>query len=180
MPFSSSIFDDDMGKIVALLQPATVCDIGPGAGKYARIVRNVANEHQFTSHLTAVEIDDSYVSRFDLRSLYDTVIIGDATNLMKNPQCRFDLVIFGDCIEHLKKSDGIDLLNFLIYRSGYICIVYPDSYVQDDWEGHAAEAHISVWGPQDFSGWEVLHRTRSKMHLFVIKGYQPSRVPLGV
>jgi hypothetical protein len=78
----------------------------------------------------------------------------------------------------MKKSRGIDLLNFLVYRSGYICVTYPEAYVQDDWEGHAAEAHISTWGMADFSDWNTLHRSWDGMHLFLIKGYQPSRMTI--
>ena len=93
---------------------------------------------------TAVVIDSSYVKEFNLSDLYAEVIIDDAINLIKDPRIRYDLVIIGDCIEHMRKSDGLDLLNFLIYRSGYICVVYSAEYGQDDCEGHAAEAHIHM------------------------------------
>ena len=102
------------------------------------------------------------------RLVYTEVIIDDAINLIKNPRIRYDLVIIGDCIEHMRKSDGLDLLNFLIYRSGYICVVYPAEYVQDDCEGHAAEAHISTWGLEDFAAWKPLHYFWSRMHIFLI------------
>jgi hypothetical protein len=175
MPYSSDTFDHYIDGLVGLLQPSTVCDIGPGAGKYSRLVRNKAKADDFPVRLTAVEIDSSYVERFNLRDLYDEVIVDDALNLIRAPGLRFSLVIIGDCIEHMRKSDGLDLLNFLIYRSGYICVVYPEAFVQDDWEGHAAEAHISTWGPNDFAGWSTLHHSRSGMHLFLVKGYQTSR-----
>jgi len=153
-----------------------VLDIGPGSGKYAKIVRDVAAKDQFETHLTAVEIDGSYVEKFNLKSLYDDVIIDSAINLIEKPRVRFGLVIIGDCIEHMRKSDGLDLINFLIYRSGYIFVVYPEAFIQDDWEGHAAEAHISTWAIEDFATWKPLHHNRRNMHLVVIKGYQPSRM----
>ena len=178
MPFSSNAFDYYIGTVVGLLQPRRVCDIGPGAGKYAGIVRRAAEQHGFAAHLTAVEIDESYVAQYGLRSLYDEVIVADAVQLIDNPKSRFDLVIIGDCLEHMRKSDGIDLLNFLVYRSGYICVIYPEAYVQDDWDGHAAEAHISTWGMADFGDWNTLHRSWDGMHLFLVKGYQPSRMTI--
>ncbi len=178
MPYSSGAFDYYVGTLVGLLRPTTVCDIGPGAGKYANIVREIANRDQFHSRLTAIEIDSSYVEEYGLRSLYDDVVVDDAVNLINNPKFRSDLVVIGDCIEHMRKSDGLDLLNFLIYRTGYICIIYPEAYIQDDWGGHAAEAHISTWGPEDFNGWKILHHSWSGMHLFLIKGYQPSRITI--
>jgi SAM-dependent methyltransferase len=178
MPFSRHAFDAYVETIIGLLKPRTVCDIGPGAGKYGHIVRRAAGQHNFYTHLTAIEIDPTYVRRFELAKLYDEVLGEDAMCLLQRPQTRFDLVIFGDCIEHMRKSNGVDLVNFLVYRAGYICIIYPDARVQDDWEGHAAEAHISTWGPEDFRGWKTLHHNRAKMHLFLIKGYQPSPVTI--
>lgn len=176
MPYSSNAFDYWVTSMIGLLQPATVLDIGPGAGKYGKIVREVSSTKSFKTHTTAIEIDESYVDSFNLRDIYDHLVVGDAMDLIDQPQSRFDLVMIGDCIEHLRKSAGVDLLNFLMYRSGYICLVYPDRFIQDDWEGHAAEAHISTWSMSDFSDWDVLHHTWSGMHMFLIKGYQPSRM----
>jgi hypothetical protein len=78
----------------------------------------------------------------------------------------------------MRKSEGTDLLNFPIYRTGYIAVVNPEAYLQDDWEGHAAEAHISTWGPHDFNNWNTLHHSWGGMHLFLVKGYQPSRMTI--
>ena len=178
MPYSSSAFDYYVGTLVSLLQPRNVCDIGPGAGKYGKIVRNIAVREQFKTHITGIEIDSSYIEQFGLRQIYDEVIVDDALRMLQTPQVRFDLVFIGDCIEHLKKSDGLDLLNFLVYRTGYICVIYPDAYVQDDWQGHAAEAHLSTWSPADFSAWDTLHHSWSGVHLFLVKGYQPSRMTI--
>lgn len=174
MPFSSSAFDYYIGTLIDLLQPANVLDIGPGAGKYGKLIK----QKDFQSSVTAVEIDSSYVEQFELADIYDEIIIDDAVNLINRPEVRFDLVIIGDCIEHMRKSAGVDLLNFLMYRSGYICIVYPERYIQDAWEGHAAEAHISTWSMADFKAWETVHRSWEGMHLFLIKGYQPSRLTI--
>jgi|SRR5882672_1447847 len=177
MPFSSNVFDDFMRQLIGALQPTTACDIGPGTGKYGHMIRDAA-KGQFVTTTTAIEIDPSYVETYQLRDLYDTVIVDDCVSLILQPRVRFDLVIIGDCIEHLLKSRGIDLLNFLIYRTGYIVVIYPEAYVQDDWEGHAAEAHISTWSPKDFEPWPTIHRHAEGMHLFVVKGYQPTRVTL--
>jgi 16S rRNA A1518/A1519 N6-dimethyltransferase RsmA/KsgA/DIM1 with predicted DNA glycosylase/AP lyase activity len=115
MPTSVKVFDSYVDKLVGILRPTTVLDIGPGEGKYSHIVRNRAKTDGFQVKLTAIEIDNDYVGQFNLKDLYDTVIVDDAINIIKNPRIRFSLVIIGDCIEHMKKSAGIDLLNFLIY-----------------------------------------------------------------
>ena len=172
MPVSSPLLDAHMTTILRLMQPAKVCDIGPGAGKYGQLVRQLATLDGFTSSVTAYDIDASYVEHFGLREIYDEVVVGDAVDLIKDVRRRFDLVIIGDCIEHLRKSDGIDLINFLVYRSGYIAIAYPERYVQDDWHGHEQEAHISVWSREDFRALSFLEVVVGNMHLFLIRGYQ--------
>lgn len=146
------------------------------AGCSSGIARRKAKELGFTCHLTAVEIGQSYVETYDLHKHYDEVIVANAVTLIKSHHCRFDLVIMGDCIEHMRKSDGIDRVNCLIYRAGYICIITPEAFVQDDWEGHASEAHISVWSVEDFRGLNMLHRFHNGMHAFLLKGFQPSRM----
>lgn len=129
--------------------------------------------------LTGIEIDSSYVVAFNLRAVYDEVIIAPASVLISQPRVRFDLAILGDCVEHMRKSEGIDLLNFLIYRTGYIIVVWPEGLIQDDWEGHASEAHISTWTVADFAAWQPLHlEWDAMMKLVAIKGYQPSHAIL--
>jgi hypothetical protein len=179
MPVSADAFDGWIRAMIGQLLPGKVCDIGPGAGKYGKMVRGVARKRGFAPHLTAVEIDPAYVDQFGLSRIYDKIIIDDAVNLITTPRIRFDLVIIGDCIEHMRKSNAIDLLNFLVYRSGYICVVFPEQAIQDDVDGHAAEAHISVWSEHDFKSWNVVHEVanhpRCTLHLFLIRGYQPVR-----
>lgn len=176
MPFSSDTFDGYITTLIEYLQPATVLDIGPGAGKYVDMLRPIAKQHDFSTHITGVEIDPMYIEKFHLNERYDDLIVGDAVNLINTPKVRYDLVMIGDCIEHMRKSSAIDLLNFLVYRSGYICIVYPEAFVQDDWHDHPAEAHISTWHETDFKGWDTIHREWNGMNLFLIKGYQPSKM----
>ena len=61
MPYSTNAFDHYVSTVIGLLQPQTVCDIGPGAGKYAGIVRKAGELHGFATRITAVEIDETYV-----------------------------------------------------------------------------------------------------------------------
>ena len=180
MPHSVSKFDFWVASALSLLLPERVCDIGAGAGKYGKIMREVSYKENFKTHITAYEVDQSYIEEFNLKEIYDEVINEDAIHLLKNPRVRFDVVMLGDCIEHMRKSEALDLINFLFYRTGYICIITPDGYVQDDVDGHAAEAHISIWSKNDFTGFDVLHKSQKEswgeMNLFLIRGLQGVRM----
>lgn len=80
-------------------------------------------------------------------------------------------MFIGDCIEHMRKSDGIDLINYLVYRSKEIIMLFPNKYIQYDWMGHTSEAHRSVWSETDFDGFEYTYETKDYMNLVRIKGY---------
>ena len=178
MPYSSDAFDKEVESIIARIRPMRrFLDVGAGAGKYGRLVRR----HAPVAKRIGIEIEPDYVTRFRLRGIYDEIWVMRAQDLIapKYLSERYDLVIVGDAIEHLKKSEGIDLINFLVYRSAWILIQYPDRYLQNAVAGYPSEAHISFWGEDDFRG---LDRTRifpkGKLRLVVIKGYLKHRLRL--
>jgi hypothetical protein len=167
MPFSTTEFDNDIELYFQLVRHDSVLDIGPGEGKYGRMVRRARPN----SKLIGIEMDADYVEQYKLRRLYDEVWIMDAADLMNDPRHNFDAVIIGDCIEHLRKSVGIDLLNFLIYRSRVIMVKFPVQMPQNAWQGHTSEAHVSIWSENDFRGMDHLFAERNFNCLVMIRGY---------
>lgn len=155
MPYSASTFEPLISAIVNSIKPRNFFDIGAGAGKYGKMLKDLSSSNMFNCHSTAVEIDEAYINDFKLRDIYDDVIMSDAMNLLSNNlDIKGDLVVLGDFIEHLRKSDGLDLLNFLIYRFNFILLIIPVDMPQGEWEGHAQEAHISLWYESDFKGFK--------------------------
>ncbi len=176
MPYSVPVFDELTRNIIEILAPDNVLDIGCGAGKHGEIVRTALP----TANLMGVEIEESYVERFKLNLTYDEVRVMSATEVMATDlDKRYDLVIIGDCIEHIPKSAGLDLLNFLTYRSAYTLVICPESVIQDTVDGVKSEAHISVWTERDFE-WHDLWATASvmQMMLFLLRGYPTYPVSL--
>jgi len=168
MPYSDSRFDEKTSSILSKLQPQSVLDIGPGAGKYGRLVRAASPK----ARIEAVEIDRSYIKEFKLNDVYDRVHINSIQKFVESHyDTTYDLVIFGDVIEHLKKSEGQDVLNFFVYRCKHIIVQWPHGYVQNTWEGHVHENHISVWGKSDFSNFKFKWYQKGFMRLVVVKGY---------
>jgi trans-aconitate methyltransferase len=123
--------------------------VGAGNGKYGRMIRQY-----FPDTVTiGLEIEHDYVDRFKLRDIYTQVIIADVMALLDQPDHHWDFVMLGDVLEHLRKSDGQDLLDYLMYRCFYMMIIYPDNQLQNSWEGYKAEAHLSVWRAPDFANY---------------------------
>ena len=169
MPYSDPRFDDAVRSIVRNSDHTHFFDIGCGSGKFGTIARE---EKGTAAILTGVEIEQAYIEQFKLADIYDTVHNTDIIDFIDaRPSFSTDFVYIGDCIEHLKKSDGIDLLHYLIYRSKQIVLVIPDKYIQYDWHGHASEAHRSVWDASDFSQFDYTHQKDGFMNLYTVRGY---------
>lgn len=167
MPFSASAFDTEIELYFRLVRHGSVVDIGAGEGKYGKMLRRVQPDIK----LIGVELDADYVGRYRLRDLYDEVWLMNAADLINDTDRTFDAVIIGDCIEHMRKSVGLDLLNFLVYRSKVIIVIFPLQWPQNTWEGHTSEAHLSVWSEHDFHGMDCLFVERNFVCLSMIRGY---------
>ena len=168
MPYSAPHFNELSLHIIQQIPITRYLDIGAGAGKFGIMVK----QSHPNSERVAVEICQDYVSRFNLMDIYATVDVYPAIELLERRLTdTWDLVTVGDTLEHLRKSEGIDLLNFLLYRSKYILVVYPDHSLADPWEGYRQEAHISAWTKFDFDGMEYTNVDKAEMQLVMIRGY---------
>src|SRR5260370_30219426 len=168
MPYSDATFDDLFRTFVRQIRLSRCLDIGAGEGKYGKLVR------EFHPHveMIGIEIESEYINRFGLNNIYNSIWCMPANAIIDmRVDVSYDLVIIGDCLEHLRKSQGIDLLNFLVYRTRYLLIVYSERYLQGSWEGYLHEAHISFWVESDFAGLDyILFRCNSRVAVLV-NGY---------
>ena len=171
--YSWNTYDDVFRTIVAGLNPKTVMDIGAGSGKYGKMTRKIAPD----AKITAVEIDVEGTIRHKLDQTYDQVVTVQAADfLMKNPNENFDLVIIGDCIEHMPKSVGIDLLNYLNYRAAYVVIITPDGMVMNKDPYYLG--HTSNWTERDFMWHDNFGYDRvGVMQLFLMRGLLRPELP---
>ena len=176
MPGSFPVFDAVVQQLISLLAPARALDIGTGAGKYGRMLAALAPD----GHREGIEIEPTYVQAHGLSALYHRLHVADAALWWRQqPAENFDLVLVGDCLEHLPKSAGLDLLNAMVYRCGYLLLVVPEFVVQGAVGGVAAEAHLSVWSERDLHwhdlwAWDNCRATS----LLLLRGYQPAPLPL--
>lgn len=170
MPYSSFIFDDAIAEVIKLIHPRIFLDLGAGAGKYG----SLAKEIDSSIEIIAVEVEKDYLEKFNLRSIYKQIWNISITCLIRPEyfNSSFDIVMAGDILEHLKKSEGLDLLNFLIYRCRWIIVEFPHRYLQNTVDGYTSEAHISVWAESDFLSFERTQMyTKDTQRLIVLRGY---------
>jgi len=168
MPYSEVFFDKKIEKLIQKWGYLSYFDIGIGAGKYGEIVKRIYTN----AKLKGIEIDSEYINKFNISETYDEIIREDIRDYInKNAGSMADVVIVGDIIEHLFKSEGVDLLNYLVYRAKKIIVVYPKKYVQYDVNNKNHEAHKSVWCKDDFKCFDFKIYNASYLSMVVIDGY---------
>jgi hypothetical protein len=166
MPFSHNRFDAIIAYFIAHSRYHSWLDIGAGSGKYAKIIRQNVTD----AEITGVEIEQDYIVKYQLDVRYDKILHMDASKLLALPGS-WEGVIIGDVIEHLPKSQGIDLIHYLVYRCKSIIIVYPKGRIQDTWNGYESEKHISVWGVPDWQYFDYRIWEHPASDLVIVDGY---------
>lgn len=162
---SGTLLDHHARALIAgITTLGSVLDIGPGQGKYGRMARALRPE----ARLVGLEIEADYAARFGLAALYDEVRIGPALSLLDAPEQTWDLVILGDVLEHMRRSEGLDVLHFLVYRARYLWVQWPLRYIQGALDGYRHEAHISVWTERDI---QALNTDYVKVEAAPLEGY---------
>lgn len=159
MPFSANVFDEKLKTHITKINPKTILDIGSGAGKNGIICRNVLPN----SIIESVEPTIEYVEKYELNQKYDKVYnlsVQEYANQHASNQ--YDLVIFGDVLEHFFRSEAIDYLDYFLYRSKWVIIVWPTNMPQDDYEGNHFEIHKSNFNIAELSAKFDVHYYEKK------------------
>lgn len=107
-----------------------VLDVGAGWGKY----RDLLPEYP---DMDACEIWQPYIEQENLGARYRQVFQVDVCDLTPADFDDYDLVIFGDVLEHLKRPDA----QWAIRRCRNAVVVVPFRYHQDEEDGNPYEKH---------------------------------------
>lgn len=130
-------------------RPETIIDLGCGKGVLMR-----------SFHELGWSIDKSYLVGLDLfhaylrtsKAQYDDVVLCDIRMLPLRSKC-CDLALLIDVIEHLEKSDGIDLLDGLESACKETILVATHVGFSEKSEledNNSLQAHRSGWSPAEF------------------------------
>jgi hypothetical protein len=119
------------------IDPKTILDVGAGQGVYLDIIRRDLS-HDVS--VTAVEVWQPYVDQFNLVNRYNNVIVDDIRNI---ENFDYDLVIFGDILEHMSEDDAIEVWNKVSNQARYALISVPIiHYHQDAINDNPYEVHV--------------------------------------
>lgn len=133
MPVSSESGKADIIKIVSRIKHEKMLDIGCGCGTYAKLFPE--------ADWTGVEIWEPYIERYDLKSLYQNLILADARTW--EPTEHYDVAIAGDVLEHMTADEAAALLAKLRACADVVITSIPiGNWPQGAAEGNPYETHV--------------------------------------
>lgn len=147
MPGSENGGKQESAEWVVSQNIKTILDIGPGYGTYSDLFKSHGIELDI---IDSVEIWEPYVDRYGLKDKYNNVFVED---VRKWDNFDYDLVIFGDVLEHMTKEEAIAVWDKASKAAKHAIISIPTiHYPQGEFEGNPYEEHVK----DDWTAQEVL------------------------
>jgi len=135
------------------ISPYRVLDIGVGFGRWGILVREFCDEwrhrhhrENWLVHIEGIEIFPKNVEDYHL-IFYNAIHIGDAAEILAEMNQIWDVIIFGDVLEHWPRNIAEQVLSRANKLADYILINIP---LGPGWErmsmyGNPYEEHKSFW-----------------------------------
>lgn len=145
--------------LIRKLDPQTILDVGAGFGRWGFLFREFLEiwdgaryDGNWQRIIDAVEIYPGYIKDYH-RYFYNNIYIEDAAAFIESTRNRYDLINFGDVIEHLDKHAGIKMLENALTKSRYVLVNVPIGkfWPQEGTPDNPFEAHRSIWYNNDFT-----------------------------
>jgi len=148
MPYSDPDNKAVAAEWLSEIQPVTVLDVGPGAGAYGQIARTISS----VGRVDAVEAWEPYLAEFGLRNLYDNVFVEDVRD---RQDFTYDVVIFGDVLEHMTKEDALRIYELARIQAKWILFSIPIIHLpQGAYAGNPFEIHVhDNWTHEEILDW---------------------------
>jgi hypothetical protein len=153
MPRSSTEGKDQIEKWLKDITPQhqKIIDIATGQGTYKDLFSNLKNLNNCKWY--GVEIWPRWIKKFNLKEKYDFLFEEDVRTFNYKKHGPFDVAFVGDVLEHMTKTEAIQLIDNLKENASTIFISIPIIYMpQGPDGGNPYEIHIKP----DWSHDEVL------------------------
>lgn len=146
------------------IEPKRLLDVGIGFGRWGIIVREFCDVwygrvlHQdWQVHIEGIEGFAENISDYHY-CFYNKIHTGDARQVMPDLlKSSWDVIIFGDVLEHFEKEEGRNLLNASLGASSYVLVNIPlgGEWSQEDIYDNPYERHLSVWIAEEFEDFHL-------------------------
>jgi hypothetical protein len=138
--------------------PMRVLDVGIGFGRWGMLVREFCEEwkgrqyrENWRVHLEGIEAFPKNVEEYH-HLFYDWIHIGDAAQVLGGLGQDWDLVVFGDVLEHWPKDVARRALERALDMARYVLVNIPlgERWERGPMNGNPYEAHLSAWTLDEF------------------------------
>ncbi|MCA1962119.1 MAG: class I SAM-dependent methyltransferase, partial [Desulfomonile sp.] len=146
-------------EVLMKIEPKSVLDVGVGFGRWGMVAREFC-EAWFgrlyrRDWVIRIEGIEAFADNIDHHhdNFYDKIHLGDAVEVLPRLLARdWDLVIFGDVIEHFPKEIGLKLLTMAVEKADYVLVNVPLGSGRPQREGcvNQYERLRSTWTSEDF------------------------------
>lgn len=111
----------------------TILDVGCGEGTYFNLL------YPYYTNIEGVEIYKPNIDNYELELKYKKVYNKNIVDMEYN---YYDVIIFGDVIEHLSVEDAKKVLKYALPRCKELIVAVPYRYQQGEVDGNEYERHI--------------------------------------
>ncbi len=134
MATSYEYFKEDIKRYIKarFKKDSKVLDVGAGEGTYYNLLGD------YFTDMDAVEVFEPNIINFELEKKYKKVY---NTDIKEFKYDYYDLIIFGDIIEHLNIKDAKKVLKYAYNRCYEMIVAVPYEYEQDEVDGNVYEIH---------------------------------------
>ena len=131
---SYSYFKEDVANYLKknFKEHSTILDVGAGCGTYYEYL------HDYFKNIDAVEVFRPNIEMYDLKSKYRNVYFSDIRDLEYS---NYDIIIFGDILEHLEVNEAQKVLNYALERCKEVIVAVPYMYEQGPIKDNIYEIH---------------------------------------
>lgn len=136
---------------------STCLDVGACDGKWSDILGGYMT-------IDAVEVFEPNVKKHDLKSKYRMIYVDDIRALKYG---EYDLIIFGDVLEHMSVSEAQAVLEYAWDRCKDLIVAVPYQWVNRSHYGNPFEFHIQ----DDLTPENVLERYPKLKPVFISERY---------
>ena len=135
MSYSYNYFKEDIKNYLTTLfdKSARILDVGAGSGTYSKLLSDYFKE------IDAVEVFEDNIIKYDLRNKYHRVFNENIDNFRYGD---YDIIIFGDVIEHLNVETAKRVLEYAYNSCKEMIVAVPYKMKQGIEEDNVYEIHI--------------------------------------
>lgn len=174
---SSQIFNPLIENTLHRLKPNSILELGCGQGKLGKLLRTIDLDAKLVAvqKLFSILDEDSL-----LKNGYNQIIDADILDYFKTGfDEEYDLIVIMDVIEHFLYSDAISIIDFALYRSKWLLLVWPSKHpqygVNNQFDRHRNSFEINALTEKfdvvfyEQSGFAQLHYLH-RYHFCVLRG----------